>query len=288
MPAPNERFDRASDAMPYKPQTRALRPYDIKIRPDWNPRTMNSRETRDNVESIKTSILQRINEEPPLPALQNPVEVTYERSTGETFLAHGECRLTACRELFDAGHDLYVDCKVAEGNEEQLYASNATGNGGTPLTQWELGIMFRRLNIGYRWSVDRIAAHACKSRRYVSEAIALSNVSADSKAMLAAGEVTPGAVLNAVKDHRGDQQAAASDLKQRVEEKCPAQKTLTGKSKPKPVTRPKKQSASEKIVKGSGKLLDLADAMCRLILDTKIGRDELKLAAEAYKEARGK
>jgi hypothetical protein len=34
--------------------------------------------------------------------------------------------------------------------------------------------------------------------------------------------------------------------------------------------------------------LDLADAMCRLILDPKISRDELKLAAEAYREAREK
>ncbi len=287
MPVPGERFDRASGTEPYKPQTRALRPFDIQIRKDWNPRTMTSPETRENIDAIKISILQRIHEDPPLPALQNPIEVTYDRKTGETFLAHGECRLTACRELWTEGNALYVDCKIAEGNEEQLYASNLTGNGGAPLSQWEAGIIYRRLNVGYRWSVDRIAAHACKPRRYVTDAIALANTDSDTKSMLAAGEVTPGAVLHAVKESNGDQKAASESLKKKVEAKRPPQATMAPKAKPEPVTRPKAQSATEKIAHNGRKLLDLADAMCRLILDPHVEMAELELAAEAYKQARG-
>ena len=41
-----------------------------------------------------------------------------------------------------------------------------------------------------------------KPRRYVTEAIALSQVDTEAKQMMAAGEVTAGAVLHAVKEAR--------------------------------------------------------------------------------------
>jgi len=288
MPLQGERFDRASDGEAYRPESRALDPRTIIIQPGWNVRDVTTTEAKEHIASIKASILARVNEDPPLPGLIKPIEVRYDRKTGVTALVDGQCRLMACRELWDAGEHIYVPCKVLEGNDEQLFAASLSSNGGKPLTQWEIGIGCRKLHVGYGWSVDRIAAHICKPRRYVSEAIALSNVSVDAKAMLAAGEVTPGAVLHAIKDHQGAQQAAASDLKKRVEAKRPAQKMLTGKTKPVPVARPKKPSANALITGRAKTLLDLADAMCRLILDPKISRDELKLAAEAYREAREK
>jgi ParB-like chromosome segregation protein Spo0J len=288
MPLQGERFDRASDGEAYRPESRALDPRTIIIQPGWNVRDVTTTEAKEHIASIKANILARVNEDPPLPGLIKPIEVRYDRKTGVTALVDGQCRLMACRELWDAGEHIYVPCKVLEGNDEQLFAASLSSNGGKPLTQWEIGIGCRKLHVGYGWSVDRIAAHICKPRRYVSEAIALSNVSVDAKAMLAAGEVTPGAVLHAIKDHQGDQQAAASDLKKRVEAKRPAQKMLTGKTKPVPVARPKKPSANALITGRAKTLLDLADAMCRLILDPKISRDELKLAAEAYREAREK
>ena len=286
-----ERFDRLPNTEAYKPQSRALPPFDIQIRTDWNPRTMTSPETRQNIDAIKASILQRIGEDPPLPALQMPVDVTYDRQTGITTLAHGECRLTACRELWKEGHKLYVDCRIAEGDEQQLLASNMTGNGGTPLTQWELGTIFRRLNVGYRWSVDRIAAHAMKPRRYVTEAIALSQVDTEAKQMMAAGEVTAGAVLHAVKEKNGNQAAAVAELKEKVKAKEPRQAMISGtpRPKPEPVTRPKAPSAKDAIAKAAPSLLELADAMCRLFFDQTIPdwKQEVTEAAKAYKNARG-
>ena len=135
--------------------------------------------------------------------------------------------------------------------------------------------------------MDRIAAHILKPRRYVTDAIALANTDADTKSMLAAGEVTTGAVLHAVKENNGNHKAAAEDLRKKVEAKKPAQTTMAPKAKPEPVTRPKAQSATEKIAKSGGQLLDLADAMCRLILDPHVELGDLEVAAKAYKKARG-
>jgi len=59
----------------------------------------------------------------------------------------GQCRLMACRELWDAGEHIYVPCKVLEGNDEQLFAASLSSNGGKPLTQWEIGIGCRKLHV---------------------------------------------------------------------------------------------------------------------------------------------
>jgi len=274
--------------MPYKPESRALDPREVVIQPGWNVRDVTTTDAKEHIAGIKASILARVNEEPPLPGLIKPIEVRYDRKTGTCTLVDGQCRLIACRELWDEGHQVYVPCKVLEGNEEQLFASSLLSNGGKPLTQWEIGVGCRKLNVGHLWSVERIAAHIGKPKRYVTDAIALAGVDQEAKEMLSAGEVTPGAVLHAVKENNGNHKQAAAALRKAVEAKKPAQASLdTPKAKPEPVTRPKAPSATEQIAKSSGKLLDLADTMCRLILDPHVEMGELELAAEAYKEARG-
>ena len=288
MPIPGERFDRIADAMPYKPESRALDPRQVTIEPGWNVRDVTTTEAKEHIASIKASILARVSEDPPLPGLIKPIEVRYDRKSGTVMLVDGQCRLIACRELWNEGHQIYVPSKVMEGSEDQLFAASISSNGGKPLTQWEIGVGCRKLNTGFGWSVDRIAAHICKPRRYVTDAIALANTDLETKAMLAAGEVTTGAVLHAVRENNGDHKAASADLRKRVEAKKPAQSAIESpKAKPAPVTRPKAPSAAEKIAKSGGKLLDLADAMCRLILDPHVEMAELELAAKAYKQARG-
>ena len=56
---------------------------------------------------------------------------------------------------------------------------------------------------------------------------------------------------------------------------------------PKPVARPKKPSAKEEIAKAAPKLLDLADAMARLILDENVMLEEPQRVAREYIKARG-
>jgi hypothetical protein len=145
-----------------------------------------------------------------------------------------------------------------------------------------------------------IAAHICKTVRYVNEAISLSNVPVEAKEMLREGSVTPGAVLHAVSGKDGDSlpklkaRVAAAPKPQpkddgylrNVELHGPSFTTTRNPPKYKPVARPKKPSAAEQTAKSAPSLLELADAMCRLILDREPS-DEIDLAANAYKKARG-
>lgn len=207
MPTPGERFDRASGTVPYKPQTRALDPLDIVIADGWNVRDMTSPETQEHIASLKLSILTNGYD------LTKPIAVRYDRVSGISTLVDGQCRLTACRQLRQEGHELYVPCVCTEGDEASLTVSSIAGNAGKPLTQWEIGEGCRRL-MRFGWSKEKIAASICKSVRYVTDAIALSNVPVEAKAMMAAGEATPGAVLSTVREH-GD--AAPKVLREKLE-----------------------------------------------------------------------
>lgn len=256
MPEAGERLDRNSAGMPYKPQGRAFKPYDIEITPDWNGRDMNSPDTRQHVEELKASIRARIHSDPPLPALIYPVEIRYTKSTGNCRLVAGECRLTACRQLWDEGEMVYVPTTDAhpDATETQLLLTSLTENSGQPLTQWENGKIYRRLNVGCGMSVDSISAHACRSKRYVTEAIELARTITASpavKELLNEEKVTPGAVLHAVKEHGPD--AASEVLKAEIAAQpappAPAQASIPGTSKPvktKPLARPKEKSKREK------------------------------------------
>jgi len=299
MPTPGERLDRNSAGMPYKPDGRAFKPYDIEIVPLWNGRDMKSSETRQHIEELKTSIRARISSDPPLPALIYPVEIKYTQSTGNARLIAGECRLTACRELWDEGIEVYVPTVDVpkDATDVQLILTKITENSGQPLTQWENGSDYRKLHVGHGLSIEAIAAHACKSKRYVTEAIELARTITKStavKEMLNEGEVTPSAVLHAIKERDGDADAAAETLREAVAAQPrpaePPQTSIAGTAKaakPRPVTRPKAPSAKEKEVQNGSKLLTLADAMYRLILDLNVDMSELELAAKAYGKARG-
>jgi len=60
-----------------------------------------------------------------------------------------------------------------------------------------------------------VTRRVCKPLRYVTEAIALSSVSLEAKAMLSEGTATPGAVLHAVEGKDGD---SVEKLKAKVAE----------------------------------------------------------------------
>ena len=243
MPTPGARFGRGDEDNPYRPETTSNDPRDIRIDPAWNVRDMNSEATREHIASLKVSILTK-GYDP-----TKPISVKYDRKTGVKTLVDGQCRLTACQELWNEGHEIYVPQIRTEGDEAELQASALSAEAVLHLTQWEIGEGCRRLT-RFGWSIDKIAASICKSKRYVTDAIALSNVSLDAKAMLSAGQVTPGAVLHAVKEVGPDK--AAEALHGAVEDQPqPAQATIPGTkpAKPKPVSRPKATSRKDQNIK---------------------------------------
>ena len=236
MATPGERFGRGEVDKPYRPETTANDPREIVIEEGWNVRDMNSAETREHIGTLKLSML--TNGYDPT----KPISVRYDRKTGVKTLVDGQCRLTAARELWDEGHEIYVPQIRTEGDEAQLTAASLSSNAGHPLTQWEIGEGCRRLT-RFGWSIEKIAASICKSKRYVTDAIALSNVSLDAKTMLSSGTVTPGAVLHAVKEHGPDK--AVEALQDAVAaQPDPPQTTTPGTkpAKPKPIARPKAES----------------------------------------------
>jgi len=287
MPTPGERFDRMSAGMAYKPSSRALDPREVIIERGWNARTMSSSETKEHIKNLKISILSRVNSDPPLPGLFEPIKVRYNRQTGEVTLVDGECRLTACRELWDEGHEIYVPSVVVEGTDEQLIASSLLGNGGLPLTQWELGTKYHRLQVGYSWSIEKIAANTGKSKKYVTESITLANSPAEIKEMIAAGEITPARVRREVWQHGPNAveaiKAAIKDAASEAETAQVASET-TKTRKPAPLTRAKAPSAKDEKTEH---LLSLADSIAKMILDDDTLIPDVQAVAKKYLKARG-
>lgn len=271
------RFGRADTDRPFRPETSANDPREIVIVTGWNVRDMDTTETRNHIDSLKTSIMQRVADG--LPGLLKPIEVRYDPATGTKTLVDGQCRLTACRELWDEGHEIFVPNVRVKGDDAQLLASSITGNSGQSLTQWEIGVGCQRLVVGFNWTPEMVAAHICKPIRYVNEAMALAEASPETKELMAAGEVTTGRVLQetkqAKKEH-GDKAAkvVGEKLKQEVAAKPKAAK---GK-KAKPLARSKAASPSDK-------LLNQARELCEMITDEKQSWDDVMGAAKKLLKA---
>lgn len=276
MATPGERFDRTSDGEAYKPETRGLDPRKVVITTGWNVRDMNSPETREHIKTLKLSIVAR--------GVDKPISVRYDKVTGVATLVDGQCRLTACRELWEEGTKIYVPSMRVTGDEVELTAESLTSNSGLPLTQWEIGEGCRRLIKMGGWTVAKIAAHICKPVRYVNEAIALSTVPVEAKALMASGEVSPARVLQEVRE-KGD--GAVPALKEAVQkarsapQAAPATAKAGKQAAPKPLARKKAPNPSERFVL-------MADDLARMIVDEKQSWDQVLTAAKKYLKAREK
>lgn len=285
---PGERFDRASGSSPFRTERAYYDPRMIKIEPGWNGRDMTSPDTLQHISMLEESIL--------ADGVREAIKVKYDKKTGIRTLVAGQCRLTACLNLIERGNKVMVPCEVVKGDEIELTIENLTSNSVLPLTQWEAGVEYRKL---IRWgqNVKDIAKRVCKPVRYVSEALQLSEVPLEAKAMLSKGEVTTGAVLHAVKEHGTEE--GVKTLKEAVAKQPkpaePAQKTLPGTkakvAKPKPVTRPKTPSAKEQIAKSvsvdTGKALTLGIDLARHVIADDWEFVKLEALARKYLAAMG-
>jgi ParB-like chromosome segregation protein Spo0J len=263
-------------------------PLDITVTPSWNVRDMTTSETREHIANLKASILAR--------GVDKPIAVMYDKKTGIKTLVDGQCRLTACRELWQEGFKVYIPCVQVEGDEADLTAESLASNSGHPLTQLEIGQGCKRL-LKWGWSPAVIAAHICKPLRFVTEALTLADVPLEAKALLNEGAATPGAVLHAVQGKDGDSLDA---LKERAFRRAPSvpepkQSTLPGTparkvKPPKPLPRPKKPSAREVALKAGESLtkcIALADKLAKVALDNDGSWGKVIAAAKAYNAARG-
>jgi ParB-like chromosome segregation protein Spo0J len=281
---PSERFDRAEGSSPLRSDRAYYDPRWIKIEPDWNARDLSSPATLAHISSLEESIL--------ADGVREAIKVKYDRATGVRTLVAGHCRLTACLNLIAKGHDVKIPCEQVKGDEIELMIENLTQNAGLPLTQWEAGVEYRKL---LRWGCTTadVARRVCKPLRYVTEAIALSSVSLEAKALLSTGAATPGAVLHAVDGKDGDSvEKLKAKVAERPKPKESPQTSFPGTPspkavKPKPVARPKRLSAKESIAKAAPPLLELADNLARMVVDEDQSIDKVIAAAREYLKARG-
>ena len=279
MPKEGERLPRATDGTAIKLEGCALPPYTIVIQEGWNPRKFDnpSPAMQEADESLERSIRARIAQG--LPGIFKAIQVKYVRSTanwrgesvkgGTPLLVDGERRLRIYRKLWDEGLKAKIPTIDTEtgATEAQLRAATIIANDNFPLTPLEIGLQCKVLRDGCCQSVAWIAENIGKPVRFVTEAIALHNAPEEAKAMVAAGQVSPSAVRHELKAEiqKAKAEKRAPEPERIVEplreafRRAPAvpepkQATLPGTparkvKPPKPLPRPKKQSAREVLLK---------------------------------------
>jgi hypothetical protein len=253
----NTRFGRGKTDQPFRPETSANDPREIVITPGWNVRDMTSQKTLDHIQELKASILARANKG--MPGLIYAIKVKYDPATEVKTLVDGQCRLMACRELWDEGHKIYIPLERVKGTEAENFATSLAGNTGQENTQLEIGVGCKRLIAGFNWSLEMVAEHIGKKKRFITEALALTETPEEVQDLLSAGEVSAPAVRHEIKvakeEHRPIE-SIVEPLKAAVAARpappTPAQASIPGTAKPvkqRPLARPKKESAREQALK---------------------------------------
>ena len=184
-----------------------ISPKDIFIDPSHNPRVYTLAENREHLDILKKSIAEI--------GVQQPLWVRWENATKQAILVDGECRLRACLELIAEGHPIEaIPCfQVQAGNEVERLMLALTANSGKPLSQWEAGEGYRKLQ-RFGWAIDKIAAQCSVSKNYVTTALELNEAPEAVKEELSAGTITPAAAVSIVREHGSD---AGKVVKERVQ-----------------------------------------------------------------------
>lgn len=130
----------------------------------------NARTDYGDIESLSLSI-EMNGVENPLKVYRNPVE------KGRYILIDGHRRLKATMMAIERGVDIaYVPSRMAErtSNDESRLFDMIVTNDGKPLTTYEQGLVFARLE-KYGYNQSEIARKVGKSPSHVGNAIALAN-----------------------------------------------------------------------------------------------------------------
>lgn len=164
----------------------------IKVEKGHNPRNYDLPENRAHLDELKASIRHV--------GTQVPLLVRFDTGTGQAILVDGECRLRANLELINEGCDIrgVPVIQVPGGNEADRLVLALTANTGKPLSKWEIGAAFQRL-INFGWSNDDIAAKMGYAKRYVTEALELSDAPMEIKSLLSQQAVTPSLAISEIR-----------------------------------------------------------------------------------------
>jgi ParB-like chromosome segregation protein Spo0J len=259
-------------------------PRQIIIKKDFNPRDTSSPEAKKHIAWLKASIRERGVDEP----------IFIENTGKEIFLIDGECRLLACRQLWDEGVQVKVPTISFKGDEIAILKKSLIANNGLPLTVLELGKAAERL-LALGQTVKEIAAYIAphlgftpkKAEKQVKDAVELQQAPMAVKEAVAHGVEVDGQNVSvspalAVQEVRRSREKAPEAIK-----KAAVEAKAKGKKEAKrPKTAGKVTKAKVEAEKRTRTLEKIGDDMAREILRVPFDTDILETLAEEWKRAR--
>jgi hypothetical protein len=259
-------------------------PRKIIIKTGFNCRDTSSPEAKKHIAWLKESIRERGVDEP----------IFIENTGSAINLIDGECRLLACRELWDEGIKVKVPTISFKGDEVAVLKKSLIANNGLPLTVLELGKAAERL-MAHGQTAEEIAAYIAphlgytpqKAVKHVKDAVELQQAPLSVKDAVEHGVEVEGETIAvspalAVQATRKNREKAPEALK-----KAAVEAKAKGKKEAKrPKTAGKVTKAKVEAEKRTRTLEKIGDDMAKEILRVPFDADLLETLAEEWEAAR--
>jgi len=259
-------------------------PRKIIIKTGFNCRDTSSPEAKKHIAWLKESIRERGVDEP----------IFIENTGSAINLIDGECRLLACRELWDEGIKVKVPTISFKGDEVAVLKKSLIANNGLPLTVLELGKAAERL-MAHGQTAEEIAAYIAphlgytpqKAVKHVKDAVELQQAPIAVKEAVAHGvevegenvAVSPSLAVHATRKSR----EKAPEI---IKEAAVKAKAAGKKEAKRPKTEGPAAAKKAAAVIHVRALEKIGDDMAKEILKVPFDLDILESLADEWKTAR--
>lgn len=225
----------------------------IKIEKGHNPRDYRLPENRAHLNSLKLSIASQKpgGAEGEIVGVMQPLICRFDG--GQCVLVDGESRLTAVLELIKEGVAIVTVpvIQVTANTPADRVAIAIGANTGKPLSEWELGGGFKRLE-SFGWTPEMIASRFGVTAQKVVKCIELADMPQDVKQLLSERAITPALAITTIRRARAKKGSsvddAAKELKSEVDKRKAAGKKGPAKAAKK-ATGKRSESAAEELLR---------------------------------------
>lgn len=153
----------------------------LQVEKGFNPRDLNTKESKDHIRSIAQSILDG--------AKMPPLEVRV-NDDGVVLIVDGHCRREAYLLAREQGAEIeLVGCIPFQGNDVERVAKTCLSAQGLPLTALETADAYARL-IAFGWTEEKIAQRTGKTPTHVHNLLVLAGANSDVRKLVKSGKVS--------------------------------------------------------------------------------------------------